>query len=89
MDSPDRVSMKVSIFSPDGKNFCQFMTPNVPKPMFLAQFHPGLVGRWLFIFPKTDIWALGALKGPPGSTFGPLGPLGPGSAAAGSSGSAD
>ena len=31
--------------------------------------------RRYHIFPKTDIWALGALKGPPASTFGPLGPL--------------
>ena len=60
MDSPDRVSMKVSIFSPDGKNFCQFMTPHFPKPRFLAQFHLGLVGALIFYlcFPKTDIWAL-------------------------------
>ena len=43
--------------------------------MFLAQVHPGLVGALAFYFPKTDIWALGALKGPPSSTFGPLGPL--------------
>ena len=47
--------MFVSIFSPDGKNFYQFMTPNVPKPMFLAPFHPGLVGALAFIFPKSDI----------------------------------
>ena len=44
--------MKVFIFSPDGKNFCQFMTPNVPKPMFLAQIHPGLVGALAFYFSK-------------------------------------
>ena len=67
--------MSVSIFSPDGKTFCQFMTPNVLKPRFLAQFHPGLLGALAFYFPKTDLGALGPLKGPPGSKFGPLGPL--------------
>ena len=51
------------------------MAPDFPKPMFLSQIQPGLLGRWLFIFHKTDIWALGTLKGPSGSTFGPLGPL--------------
>ena len=40
------------IFSPDGKNFCQFMTPNVPKPMFFTQIHPGLVGALAFYFSK-------------------------------------
>ena len=41
MDFSDRVSMSAGIFSPDGKNFCQLMTPNTPKPMFLAHFHRG------------------------------------------------
>ena len=44
--------MKVSIFSPDGKNFCQFMTPNVPKPMFLAQIHPGGNGDVGFLYSQ-------------------------------------
>ena len=39
-----RVNMKVSIFSPDGKNFCQLMTPNFPKPAVFAHFHPRLLG---------------------------------------------
>ena len=46
------------IFSPDGKNFCQFMAPDFPKPMFLAHIHLGLVGTLAFYFPKIDIWAL-------------------------------
>ena len=28
------------------------MTPNVPKPMFLAQIHPGLVGALVFYSPN-------------------------------------
>ena len=37
---------------------------------------PGAGGGASFLFfPKTSLWALGSLKGPPGSTFGPLGPL--------------
>ena len=40
------------IFSPDGKNFCQFMAPDFPKPMFLAQIHPGLLGALAFYFSK-------------------------------------
>ena len=44
MERSHRVSMKCSSFSPDGKNFCQFMTPNFPKPMFLTQISPGLAG---------------------------------------------
>ena len=40
--------MSFFMFSPDGKDFCQFMTPNFPKPMFLAHFHPGLVGMFFF-----------------------------------------
>ena len=64
MERSHRVSMKFSSFSPDGKNFCQFMTPNVPKPMFLAHFHPGLVGTLaFFFFPKSDIWASGTGPG--------------------------
>ena len=65
LDSPDRVSMKVSIFSPDGKNFCQFMTPNVPKPRFLA-----LCRGW---GPGTH---LGGRVGGPGTHLG--GRVGPG-----------
>ena len=47
-----RVGIDAFIFSPDGKNFCEFMTPNVPKPRFLAQFHPGLVGALTVYFYK-------------------------------------
>ena len=65
--------MMFFMFSPDGKNFCQFMTPNFPKPMFLPHFHPGLVGTLTFLFPKTDIWALGP-GGPPKAW--PSGPFG-------------
>ena len=67
--------MFVLIFSLDGKNFCQFMTPIVFKPRFWAQFHPGLLGALAFHFPKTDLGALGPFRGPPGFTFVPLGPL--------------
>ena len=67
--------MKAWIFSPNDNNVCQFMTPNLPEPKLLAQIHPGLVGALAFIFSKTDISAIGAIKGPPGSTFGALGPL--------------
>ena len=49
--------MSAWIFSPDGKDFCQFMTPNFPKPMFLAHFHPGLVG--IFFLPQHGNLALG------------------------------
>ena len=35
--------MSASIFSPDGKNFCQFMTPHSPKPRFWTKFHLGMV----------------------------------------------
>ena len=44
-------------FSPDDKNFCHFMTPNLPKPMFLAQIHPGLMGALAFYICKN--WHLG------------------------------
>ena len=54
--------MSASIFSPDGKNFCKFMTPNFPKPMFLGQIHLGLVGTLLLCFFQE-------------MTSGPLGPL--------------
>ena len=71
-----RVSMNAFIFSPDGKDFCQFMAPHFPKPMFWAHFHPGLVGAFTFYFSKNLTFGpLGTFKGPPGSTFGPLGPL--------------
>ena len=40
------------IFSPNGKNFCQFMAPDFPKPMFLAQIHLGLVGALAFYFSQ-------------------------------------
>ena len=40
--------MSASIFSPDGKNFWEFMTPNFPKPMFLAHFHLEMVGIFFF-----------------------------------------
>ena len=39
--------MEAGIFSPDGNNFCQLVTPNDPKPMFLAHFHPGAGGASL------------------------------------------
>ena len=48
MDRSRRVSMTAWIFSPNDNNFCQFMTPNLPKPMFLAQIHLGLVGALAF-----------------------------------------
>ena len=51
------------------------MTPTIPKPMFLAQIHPGLVGTLAFYFSKNRHLGPWALKGPPASTFGPLGPL--------------
>ena len=44
--------MSAWIFSPDDKNFWEFMTPNFPKPMFLGQIHPGLVGTFTFCFSK-------------------------------------
>ena len=43
--------MSFFIFRPDGKDFCQFMTPNFPKPMFLTQISPGLVGIF-FYYPN-------------------------------------
>ena len=68
--------MSAWIFSTNGKNFCQFMAPDFPKRMFLAQIHPGLVGAVAFLFfQKLTLGPLGAFKGPPASTFGPLGPL--------------
>ena len=48
----DRVSMVFFIFSPNGKNFCQSMAPDFPKPMFLAQIQPGLLGALAFYFSK-------------------------------------
>ena len=44
--------MPFFIFSPDGKDFCQFMTPNFPKPMFLTQINPGLVVALDFYIPR-------------------------------------
>ena len=74
--------MSASISSPDGKNFCQFMTSGFPKPKFLAQIHPGLVGALFFIFPKYDIDIFRRLFGPSGPLrallllhLGTLGPL--------------
>ena len=32
------------------------MTPNFPKPMFLAQIHPGLVGAFAFYFSQNSTW---------------------------------
>ena len=56
--------MSASIFSPDGKNFCKFMTPNFPKPMFWGRIHPGLVGTLTFCFSqKMTSRPLGPLKG--------------------------
>ena len=61
------------IFSPDGQDFCQFMTPNFPKPMFLAHFHPGLVGTFFFYpnmapgpWPLAQALALGQAQLGPG-----------------------
>ena len=68
--------MKVSMFSLDDNNFCKFMTSHLPKPMFLAQFHPGLVGAMVFYFLMLTFGPLGPFKGPPGSAFGPLESLG-------------
>ena len=28
-----------------GKNFCEFITTNLPKPRFFSKSHPGLMGR--------------------------------------------
>ena len=58
LERSDRDTMQFSNISPDAKNFCEFMTRNLPKPMFVHHFHPGLVGAF-FISPKTEIWALG------------------------------
>ena len=42
MERSRRVSMMTAwIFSPNDNNCCQFMTPNLPKPMYLAQIDPG------------------------------------------------
>ena len=48
--------MSAWIFSPDDKNFKEFMTPNFPKPMFLAHFHPGLVAAFMFGSYKNGTW---------------------------------
>ena len=64
--------MSAWIFSPDDKNFWEFMTPNFPKPMFLVHFHPGLVAAFMFGFYKNGTWPCeGRLNGglgaePPG-----------------------
>ena len=52
MDRSRRVSMTAWIFSPNDNNFCQFMTPNLLKPMFLAQVHTGLLGALAFYISK-------------------------------------
>ena len=57
--------MTASIFSPDDKNFCQFMTPNLPKPRFWAQFHLGM-GVTFFFFQKWHL-ALGRAQPGPGT----------------------
>ena len=67
--------MSAWIFSPDGKNFWQFMAPDFPKPMFLAQIHLGQMGALALYFAKLTLGPLGPFEGPPASTFGPLGPL--------------
>ena len=41
--------MIVFIFSPDGQDYCQFMTPNFPKPIFLNHLHIGLVEIYFFL----------------------------------------
>ena len=58
--------MTASIFIPDGKNFCQFMTPHFPKPSFFAQFHLGMVV--IFFLPKM---APGPGPGPTWTRHGP------------------
>ena len=58
--------MSASIFSPDDKNFCQFMTPNLPKPSFGAQFHLGMTV--IFFLPKK---APGPGPGPTWTRHGP------------------
>ena len=64
--------MKVAIFSPDGKNFGQFMTPTLPQTRFFAIFPTGATeGHWLFIFSKSDI---GFLYSPDLTIHGPEGP---------------
>ena len=52
LDRSRRANMTTFIFSPDDKKFCLFMIPNFPKPMFLGQIHPGLVGTLTFCFSK-------------------------------------
>ena len=94
--------MSASIFSPHGKNFCKFMTPNFPKPMFFGQIQLGLVGTLTYCFSKKmtsrplaplrgHLDLFGAHLGPVRGLLGPIwGPqsLGPGYAADGSAAAA-
>ena len=77
--------MKVLIFSPDGKNFCQFATPNLPKTRFWVHFHPGLLGYYFLYSPNLTLglgwthlglgWAhLGLSRAYLGLGHGPPGP---------------
>ena len=52
MERSRRVSMTAWMFSPNVNNFCQFMTPNLPKTRFLTQIHPGLVVALAFYVSK-------------------------------------
>ena len=48
--------MNAFIFSLDGKNFCQFMTPNPPQPYVFGPFPPGAGGAFIFWIFKNDTW---------------------------------
>ena len=58
--------MPASIFSPDGKNFCKFMTLDFPKPMFFTEFHPGMVVDTIFF----QNWHLALGHAQPGAGTG-------------------
>ena len=54
--------MSAWIFSPDGKDFCQFMTPNFPKTYVFDPNQPGAGGGIVFsYFPKCHLWDFQAL----------------------------
>ena len=62
--------MSASIFSPNGNNFCKFMTPNFPKPMFLDQIHLGLVGTCPMSLDQGHARTLGPILGALGPRLG-------------------
>ena len=51
MERSHRVSMNALSFSPDGKDFCQFMTPNLVQPHVFGPFPPGAGGD-IFFYPN-------------------------------------